>query len=75
METDEQTFTCSVFICTVFKRWSEYRTIYNLTTCSTFDHLILSFDVNKQLMIIVQKTHKVKESWPAYLQVRLVNVT
>ena len=36
---------------------------------------ILSFDVNEQLMVIVQKTHKVKERGRLYLQQRLVNVT
>ena len=36
---------------------------------------IISFDVNKQLMIMVQKTHKVKEGACPYLQRRLVNVT
>ena len=30
---------------------------------------ILSFDVNAQLMIMVQKTHKVKESSPIFAMV------
>ena len=36
---------------------------------------ILSFDVNEQLITIVQKTHKVKERPRPHLQRRLVNVT
>ena len=36
---------------------------------------ILFFNANEQLMIIVQKTHKVKERARPYLQRRLVNVT
>ena len=36
---------------------------------------ILSFDVNEQRMIMVQKTHKVKERTHPYLELRLVNVT
>ena len=35
----------------------------------------LSFDVNEQLMIMVQTTNKVKERARPYLQQRLVNVT
>ena len=38
-------------------------------------HNILSFDVNEQLMIMVQTTHKVKERACPYLQRCLVNVT
>ena len=36
---------------------------------------ILSFDVNEQLIIMVQKTQKVKERARPCLQRRLVNVT
>ena len=39
---------------------------------------ILSFSVfsaNEQLMVVVQKTHMVKERAHSYLQRRLVNVT
>ena len=36
---------------------------------------ILSYNVYEQLMIMVQKMHKVKERACPYLQRRLVNVT
>ena len=41
---------------------------HTTNTCSIDARYNLSFDLNEQLKIIVQKTHEVKECLPALLQ-------
>ena len=44
-------------------------------TSSKDTKYILSFDINEQLMMMVQQMHTVKESMPTYLGWHLMNVT
>ena len=53
---------------------AHHRPVYYLAD-SNIQHNIISFDVNEQLMIKVQKTHKVKVRARPYIQRHLVNVT